>query len=171
MRMCKECGQATGRGPTAEYCHKCAIERNRRRSRERRRGAYRSRPRQFTCSGCGQTFEGEPRRQWCDACHPRPSRVKARGGDPESCKSGDTTTVEGRREYQRRYYQKHKKKCREYQRRYTRQYRSRHREARFEASREIVRTTFNTSELMQAPAEKAARMLDQILRRERGFTM
>lgn len=85
------------------------------------------------------------------------------------------STAEARREYQRRYYQMHKEKAKEYQRQYNLTHKKKARAGRgkssFTAPREVVRSTFNTSDLMHAPAEKTVRMLEQIIRGDRLFTM
>ena len=85
------------------------------------------------------------------------------------------STAEARREYQRRYYQMHKEKAKEYQRQYNLTHKKKARGGRgkssFTAPREVVRTTFNTSDLMHAPVEKTVKMLEKIIRGERLFTM
>ena len=85
------------------------------------------------------------------------------------------STAEARREYQRRYYQMHKEKAKEYQRQYNLTHEKKARGGRgktnFTAPREVVRTTFNTSDLMHAPVEKTVKMLEKIIRGERMFTM
>ncbi len=85
------------------------------------------------------------------------------------------STAEARREYQRRYYQMHKEKAKEYQRQYNLKHKKKARGGRGKANslcpREVVRTTFNSSDIMHAPAEKAARILDKIIKGERLFTM
>ena len=92
-----------------------------------------------------------------------------------TAKTGKLSTAEARREYQRRYYQMHKEKAKEYQRQYNLTHKKKARAGRgkssFAASREVVRTTFNTSDLMHAPVEKSIRMLEKILKGERMFTM
>ncbi|MBD3403210.1 hypothetical protein GF420_09975 [candidate division GN15 bacterium] len=84
------------------------------------------------------------------------------------------STAEARREYQRRYYQMHKEKAKEYQRQYNLTHKKKARgrgKSSFAAPREVVRSTFNTSDLMHAPVEKTVRMLEQIIKGERFFTM
>ncbi len=85
------------------------------------------------------------------------------------------STAEARREYQRRYYQMHKEKAKEYQRQYNLTHKKKARGGRgkssFTAPREVVRTTFNTADLMHAPVEKTVKMLEKIIRGERMFTM
>ena len=85
------------------------------------------------------------------------------------------STAEARREYQRRYYQMHKEKAKEYQRQYNLTHKKKARVGRGKnsaiASREVVRTTFNTSDIMHAPVEKTLKMLEKIIRGERLFTM
>ena len=81
-----------------------------------------------------------------------------------------------RREYQRRYYQLHKDKAKAYQREYhlthkKRKGRKNKKGPGFEVEREVVRQTYNASDIMAAPPEKAAHMIDQILGKERFFTM
>ena len=96
---------------------------------------------------------------------------------PESVQEtrGKLSTAEARREYQRRYYQMHKEKAKEYQRQYNLKHKKKARGGRgkssFSCPREVVRTTFNSSDIMHAPAEKAIRILDKIIKGERLFTM
>ena len=88
---------------------------------------------------------------------------------------GKLSTAEARREYQRRYYQMHKEKAKEYQRQYNLTHKKKARGGRgrsgFTAPREVVRTTFNTTDLMHAPVEKTIRILEKIIKGERFFTM
>lgn len=89
-------------------------------------------------------------------------------------KKGLLSTVEARREYQRQYYQKHKEKAKEYQRQYNLTHKKKARgrgRSGYEASREVVRSTFNTTDLMHSPVEKTIKMLEQIIKGERMFTM
>lgn len=85
------------------------------------------------------------------------------------------STAEARREYQRRYYQMHKEKAKEYQRQYNLTHKKKARGGRgkssFSATREVIRQTFNTSDLMHAPVEKTVKMLEKIIKGERMFTM
>jgi len=80
-----------------------------------------------------------------------------------------------RREYQRRYYQMHKEKAKEYQRRYNLTHKKKLRSGRGksgrEAPREVVRSTFNTADIMHSPVEKTIRILEKIIKGERFFTM
>lgn len=99
----------------------------------------------------------------------------AQNAEEQRARKGKLSTAEARREYQRRYYQMHKEKAKEYQRQYNLTHKKKARAGRgkssFAASREVVRTTFNTSDLMHAPVEKSLKMLEKILRGERMFTM
>lgn len=92
-----------------------------------------------------------------------------------STKKGKLSTAEARREYQRRYYQMHKEKAKEYQRQYNLTHKKKARGGRgkssFIAPREVVRSTYNTTDLMHSPVEKTIRMLEKIIRGERFFTM
>jgi len=84
------------------------------------------------------------------------------------------STAEARREYQRRYYQMHKEKAKEYQRQYNLTHKKKARVGRGKgmiASREVVRSTYNTSDIMHAPVEKTIKILQKIIRGERLFTM
>lgn len=85
------------------------------------------------------------------------------------------STAEARREYQRRYYQMHKEKAKEYQRQYNLTHKKKARGGRGKnsanASREVVRSTFNTADIMHSPVEKTLKMLEKIIRGERLFTM
>lgn len=93
----------------------------------------------------------------------------------ESPKRGKLSTAEARREYQRRYYQMHKEKAKEYQRQYNLTHKKKARggrgKASFVAPREVVRTTYNTTDIMHSPVEKTIRMLEKIINGERFFTM
>lgn len=85
------------------------------------------------------------------------------------------STAEARREYQRRYYQMHKEKAKEYQRQYNLTHKKKARVGRGNsnmiASREVVRNTFNTADIMHSPVEKTLKMLEKIIAGERLFTM
>lgn len=85
------------------------------------------------------------------------------------------STAEARREYQRRYYQLHKEKAKEYQRQYNLTHKKKARVGRGKsnmiASREVVRSTFNTTDIMHSPVEKTLKMLEKIISGERLFTM
>ena len=85
------------------------------------------------------------------------------------------STAEARREYQRRYYQMHKEKAKEYQRQYNLTHKKKARVGRGKsnmiASREVVRSTFNTADIMHSPVEKTLKMLEKIIKGERLFTM
>ena len=88
---------------------------------------------------------------------------------------GKLSTPEARREYQRRYYQMHKEKAKEYQRQYNLTHKKKARGGRGKASfvcpREVIRSTFNTSDIMHSPVEKTLKMLEKIINGERLFTM
>ena len=93
------------------------------------------------------------------------SSEKLDSGTKQSAGKGKLSTAEARREYQRRYYQRqynltHKKKARGGRGR-----------SNFTAPREVVRTTFNTADIMHAPVEKTVRILEKIIKGERFFTM
>ena len=82
---------------------------------------------------------------------------------------------EARRAYLRRYYEANKEKAREYQRRYNLMHKKK---VRFASKldgaprlRQVVRETFNASDIMQAPTEKSVRILQLILQGERYFTI
>ncbi len=93
----------------------------------------------------------------------------------EAPRKGRLSTAEARREYQRRYYQMHKEKAKEYQRQYNLTHKKKARggrgKASFVAPREVVRTTYNTTDIMHSPVEKTIRMLEKIINGERFFTM
>lgn len=93
---------------------------------------------------------------------------------PKIVVSGNLSNAEARREYQRRYYQMHKEKAKEYQRQYNLTHKKKARIGRgknSDAPREVIRTTFNTNDLMHSPVEKTLRMLEKIINGERYFTM
>ncbi|MFH1374585.1 MAG: hypothetical protein ABII79_12395 [bacterium] len=98
------------------------------------------------------------------------SREKEKGK-----KKGKLSTAEARREYQRRYYQMHKEKAKEYQRRYNLTHKKKLRSGQGQtgqsAPREVVRSTFNTTDIMHSPVEKTIRILEKIIKGERFFTM
>ena len=85
------------------------------------------------------------------------------------------STAEARREYQRKYYQMHKEKAKEYQRQYNLTHKKKARLGRGKsstaASREVVRSTFNTADIMHSPVEKTLKILEKIIKGERLFTM
>lgn len=95
--------------------------------------------------------------------------------EDSGAKKGKLSNAEARREYQRRYYQMHKEKAKEYQRQYNLTHKKKARggrgKASFTAPREVVRSTFNTADLMHAPVEKTVKMLEKIIKGERLFTM
>jgi hypothetical protein len=95
--------------------------------------------------------------------------------DERKARKPKLSTAEARREYQRRYYQMHKEKAKEYQRQYNLTHKKKARAGRgkssFTAPREVIRSTFNTSDLMHSPVEKTVKMLEKIIRGERLFTM
>ena len=95
--------------------------------------------------------------------------------DPPPQPESKLGTAEARREYQRRYYQTHKEKAKEYQRQYNLTHKKKARAGRGKsscsASREVVRTTFNTTDIMHSPVEKTLKMLEKIIKGERMFTM
>lgn len=88
---------------------------------------------------------------------------------------GKLSTPEARREYQRRYYQMHKEKAKEYQRLYNLTHKKKARGGRGKASfmcpREVVRGTFNSSDIMHSPVEKTLKILEKIINGDRFFTM
>ena len=90
-------------------------------------------------------------------------------------RKGKLSTPEARREYQRRYYQLHKEKAKEYQRQYNLTHKKKARggrgKANFVCPREVVRSTFNTADIMHSPVEKTLKMLEKIINGDRLFTM
>ncbi len=99
------------------------------------------------------------------------------GAKPRTRKKrkGKLSTPEARREYQRRYYQLHKEKAKEYQRQYNLTHKKKARggrgRANFNCPREVIRSTFNTSDIMHSPVEKTLKILEKIINGERLFTM
>src|SRR5512141_2156187 len=95
--------------------------------------------------------------------------------DDESQPKSRLSTAEPRQKYQRPDYQMHKEKAKEYQRQYNLTHKKKARAGRGKsgpsAQREVVRTTFNTADIMHSPVEKTVRMLEKIIRGERLFTM
>ncbi len=94
-----------------------------------------------------------------------------RGGKPKS----KLSTAEARREYQRRYYQLHKEKAKEYQRQYNLTHKKKRGGGRGrktkECDREVIRTTFNTSDIQDSPMGKTWKLVELIVKRKRMFTM
>lgn len=103
------------------------------------------------------------------------TRSKTGKTKTNSTQKGKLSTKEARREYQRQYYQRNKEKAKEYQRRYNLTHKKKSRgtksTSKTTAPREVIRTTFNTSDLMHSPVEKTLKMLQKIIRGERLFTM
>jgi hypothetical protein len=95
--------------------------------------------------------------------------------DQRKAAKSKLSTAEARREYQRRYYQMHKEKAKEYQRQYNLTHKKKARVGRGKsnmiASREVVRSTFNTADIMHSPVEKTLKILEKIIKGERLFTM
>lgn len=88
---------------------------------------------------------------------------------------GKLSTAEVRRNYQRRYYQMHKEKAKEYQRQYNlthkKKLRARTAQTTPDSPREVVKTTFDTTDIMNSPVEKTIKILEKIIKGERFFTM
>jgi hypothetical protein len=82
-----------------------------------------------------------------------------------------------RREYQRQYYLAHREKAKEYQRQYNLLHKKKQRVPGAKGKnaksfrREPERTTYNTHDLMHAPAEKTLKILQKIIAGEKTFTM
>ncbi len=103
-----------------------------------------------------------------------PESVESSGKDERAPTRGKLSTAEARREYQRRYYQMHKEKAKEYQRQYNLTHKKKARgrgRTSFVAPREVVRSTYNTTDIMHSPVEKTVRIIEKIIRGERFFTM
>ena len=91
------------------------------------------------------------------------------------------STPEGRKEYSKVYYQQNKEKWKnEYNPVRTikrknnvekKKKNNRHKKSQPKYVREVIRTTFNTTDLMHAPVEKTLRMLEKIISGERYFIM
>ncbi len=105
----------------------------------------------------------------------RTNTESAARAENQSNSTSRLSTAEARREYQRHYYQMHKEKAKEYQRQYNLTHKKKIRGGRgkssLSASREVVRSTFNTADIMHSPVEKTLRILEKIIRGERLFTM
>ena len=97
-----------------------------------------------------------------------------RGKVIKRAKKHNFKTPEGRREYQRRYYEEHKDHAQEYQRLYNLKHKkSTNRKGCRPPKlvRETVKQYFTPSDIMHMPAERAAVVVQQILNGERWFTM
>ena len=90
------------------------------------------------------------------------------------------STPEGRKAYQAAYYQAHKEEANEYQKAYHQAHKAkinaeRRRNTRLKNTkiikRESYKATYHQGDIMHSPVEKSLRMINQILRGERGFTM
>lgn len=83
------------------------------------------------------------------------------------------STSEGRREYQRRYYQLHKEKAKEYQRQYNLTHKKKARRGRKgdPMPRELFQATFNSNDIMLGSPGMVEKIVDRVLKRERLFTM
>lgn len=103
------------------------------------------------------------------------TEAMAAGQDQAESDAAKLSAAERRREYQRRYYQMHKEKAKEYQRQYNLTHKKKLRGGRgkngMASSRDAIRHTFNTSDIMHSPVEKAIWMLEKIIKGERLFTM
>lgn len=89
-------------------------------------------------------------------------------------RKGSFSTAEARREYQRQYYQMHKEKAKEYQRQYNLTHKKKAHgrgKSSSDTPREVIRSTFNTVDLMHSPVEKTLKMIEKIINGERLFTM
>lgn len=98
------------------------------------------------------------------------------GGDQDTeSKKENLSKAEAKKAYQSRYRLQNKDKEREYQRRYNLIHKKKAKSGRgkssFQAAREVVKMTFNISDIMSAPVEKSLKMLEKILKGERRFTM
>lgn len=80
---------------------------------------------------------------------------------------------EARREYLREYYLRNKDRAREYQRKYNLSHKKKKRISPYDyiASREVIRRTFTTRDIMLSPTEKSLKILNMILKGERFFSM
>jgi hypothetical protein len=80
-----------------------------------------------------------------------------------------------RRTYLREYYRKNRERAREYQRQYTLNHRRKSLVCPGGSGgnrrREPIKTVYNMGDIMRATTEQSIRMIDQILRGERHFTM
>lgn len=105
----------------------------------------------------------------------RKTEESTKKSEPKKTRRGSLSTAEARRDYQRRYYQEHKEKAKEYQRQYNLTHKKKARASRgkagYSSNREVVRSTFNTADIMHAPVEKTIKMLEKIISGERLFTM
>ncbi len=98
----------------------------------------------------------------------KPGKVKKR--------KPDLKTSEGRRKYQKRYYEAHKEDAKEYQRLYNLAHkkstsRRKGQKAFLKLQRPAIRDTYTPSDIMHMTAEKTLKALDQIINYERWFTM
>ena len=82
-----------------------------------------------------------------------------------------------RREYQRQYYLAHREKAKEYQRQYNLLHKKKQRlpgakgKNALDFKREPAKLTYNSHDIMHAPAEKTLRILQKIIAGEKMFTM
>jgi hypothetical protein len=80
-----------------------------------------------------------------------------------------------RRTYLREYYRRNRERAREYQRQYTLDHRRKSPACPGGSGgnrrREPIKTVYNMGDIMRATTEQSIRMIEQILRGERHFTM
>ncbi len=81
------------------------------------------------------------------------------------------TTSQGRREYQRLYYQLHAEKAKAYQKAYNRTHKKKGAPRGVEPWRGVKKTCFNVSDLAHAPTPKFLRKVEAILSGRIGFTV
>jgi len=106
-----------------------------------------------------------------------PGKLESKTKESSEKPPKKTSTAEGRREYQRKYYQMHKEKAKEYQRQYNLTHKKkaklpggRGKKKNVEV-REVVRATYNEEDIQWATPEEVEKRVRQILRGERLFTI
>lgn len=83
-------------------------------------------------------------------------------------------TLEGRSEYQKRYYQEHKDEIRKYQKEYYQEHKKKlkgGKKKRYTAPRPPYKETYNSNDLQLSFAEKLEKTLTHILNRTRYYTI
>ena len=129
---------------------------------------------------CGTIFSRNigigGRKRYCEKCaKTRQTKSKTYYAQHRPLKDrgeGQCKTTQAQRDYQRRYYMEHREKAKEYQKDYNRRTKSSSRPCgrRRQIERQSIQATYTSSDLLHAPTEKTIRMIEQVIRGERGLT-
>ena len=125
----------------------------------------------------GENYSPDPSNTNIESPGPVSYKTEERKRPMERSKKGKgkLKTPDARREYQREYYQRNKEKAKEYQRKYNLTHKKKNRGNRRgknpDYHREVIQMTFTPYDIIHSPVEKSVRMLEQICKGERFFTM